>query len=201
MQSVPAGRWTGEELADFDTPLPRWGAFRAPESGRVTQSQMLQTPAWLVLPAPRSNHSGYTLSEVGEAIRRLGLRQGYEVIAEMPVRVDRNSSHPSKIDWVWRKDGGVEVAFEIEGSNALDGSIKADIRKFAAVPEAQQHIILTYDVRYTPGGWTTLSDKKDRIKILLRATPTIRLMSAREFVENCDAANPGGIAAQCLVVL
>lgn len=65
------------------------------------------------------------LHDLGELLRREGLRRGFVPLSEFKVGVLPGGQNTAKVDWVWRKGpwGDVIAAFEIEGR---DAAFKAD---------------------------------------------------------------------------
>ncbi len=107
-------------------------------------------------------HEGMTLVEVGEVIRRTGRQQGFEVVAEYPIRVGDSTK---KVDWVWRDAKGKVVrAFEVEGRDAPPRSLAGDLIKFQALRAQQAKpaircAVVAYTVRFQRNeGWNQLPD-------------------------------------------
>ena len=69
--------------------------------------------------------AGLTLHDLGELIRRLGRQAGFEVQSEFKCTPGRKDA----IDWVWRREGKVVAAFEIEGRDTDEKSHRNDVRK------------------------------------------------------------------------
>lgn len=109
------------------------------------------------LPSRKFGISGFSMHEAGELIRRCGDAKGYEVVSEYPVKVSTRD-RMLRIDWVWLRDQEIYAAFEIEGSDVGRSSVANDIEKLTACG-AMKRFVVTYDCRFTSGGWKKLRNK------------------------------------------
>jgi hypothetical protein len=129
-----------------------------------------------------------TLHELAELIRRAGRAAGF--IVESEHRVCLADSKNGKIDWVWLSSESFNpvVAFEIEGRDVAEGSVRADVNKFRECRAALNVIALFHtDHNRTPKGLPPGgSEPKERVRRLVGDCPV-------EIVLDEELMAPGGI--------
>jgi len=98
---------------------------------------------------PTTPRGHLRLHDLGELLRRDGLRRGLVPLTEHKVGVLPWGQHTGKIDWVWRRghDGPVVAAFEIEGRDASFKSaghpcLVADHHKLMRLEGARKWLLL-----------------------------------------------------------
>ncbi|HEX5008954.1 MAG TPA: hypothetical protein VFY71_01035 [Planctomycetota bacterium] len=88
------------------------------------------------------------LHDIGEVLRREGLKQGFVPLSEYKVGIRPGGKGTAKVDWVWRNgDGQVIAAFEIEGRDAAyksagHPSLIADHWKLMQLRSARKWLVL-----------------------------------------------------------
>lgn len=107
-----------------------------------------------ILPSKKIGVTGFSIHEAGEKIRRLGILNGYEAVAEFPVYVE-NRQYALRIDWVWLYKGLPIAGFEVEGKNVGKSSLIMDRLKLKSL-QISHVFIITYNCRYTQNGWREL---------------------------------------------
>jgi hypothetical protein len=88
-----------------------------------------------------------TLHELGELIRRLGLKLELRPVAEHPVPSKETVKGKRYIDWVWKDSKGkVVTAFEIEGANCGQQAVDKDADSLGNI-KCKFKAVLLYQVR------------------------------------------------------
>jgi len=132
------------------------------------------------LPSYRCKNT-WTLGDVGELIRRVGIAAEFIVVPEFPLGKQR------RIDWVWmhRESKDLLACFEIEGANVPRKSVLNDIQRFIDA-HCHRNFIVTYGRRFNREANDVIAvqpNMNDRVQqsIDKRAvTPLITLLRSTE---------------------
>src|SRR6266478_4554351 len=130
------------------------------------------------LPYFDSKKAPWTLVELGELIRRIGIVYGFEVIPEYPLETDGTSVW-LKTDWIWRSQKtpkAILACFEIEGTNAPHLSIENDLKRLSIL-RPKEAFVVSYGCRYKKHSWTNLPNKETEIARWLKSSKqSVRLI-------------------------
>jgi len=101
---------------------------------------------------PRDNveltTNALTLHDLGELIRRAGLRSGFIVETQFSVPRGESGKNVRKVDFVWLDESRPQkpvVAFELEGRDVYPQSLKNDVSRLRA-SDAKLKVLALYQV-------------------------------------------------------